>query len=157
MSSALIQEALDERLKLFSWSDPDTGEQVSAALAKNIAWSGVKFSSNPEVSWLRATLLETAPMTKYIGGSVLFTARGFYEIQCRRPERFGQYAARSLADAVAAHFFPTSGARLYLNARNTLIVQIEEQPAIDLIGVGADGGFIATAVRVRYFAQVPRA
>ncbi len=157
MSSALIQEALDERLRLFTWSDADTGETVSASLPANIAWSGVRFSPHPERSWLRPTLLETAPITKYIGGSVLFTARGFYEIQCRRPERFGQYAARALADAVATHFFPATGSNLYLNARNILIVQIEEQPAVELIGIGAEGGFIATAVRVRYFAQVPRA
>lgn len=157
MSSALIIEALDERLKLFSWTDPDTGETIDAATAKNVAWSGVKFAPSPETSWLRPTLLEVAPLTKYIGGSVLFTARGFYEIQCRRPERFGHYATRALADAVATHYFPATGANLYLDARSTLIVQVEEQPAIDAVGVGAEGGFIAAAVRVRYFAQVPRA
>lgn len=156
MSSALIHEALDEHLKTFSWTDSETGEVIDASLPKNIKWSGVAFSPNPETSWLRGTLLEVAPLTKFIGGDVLFTARGFYEIQCRRPERFGNYAARALADAVATHFFPATGSNLYLDARNTLIIQIEEQPAVEPVGIGPDGGFIAVAVRVRYFAQVSR-
>lgn len=155
-ADALILEAMDERLKLFSWTCPLTGEAVNAGLARNIQWSGVAFRPDPDVSYLRATLLPTAPITKFQGFPILVIKTGRYEVQCRRPERYGNIAALALAGAIARHFFPGSGKNLYLPTNGDLIVQIEKEPEIDMLGTSPEGGFVVAYASVRYFAQVPR-
>ena len=157
MEDALILEALDERLKLFSWTDPSTNEAVDAATAKNAQWSGVKFNPDPRVSYVRATLLSTAPLTRYRGFPLLSTKTGLYDVQCRRPEPFGNYGALALAGKIARHFFPANGENLYLpTSGGEMIVQIEEEPQVDILASSPEGGFVAASALVRYFAQVPR-
>ena len=153
----LIMEALDERLKTFAWTDPLTQETVDASLSRNIQWPGVKFRPDPEVSYLRPTFHKPLTLTNFRGHPVLSSRKGRYEIQCRRPQRFGDYAAVYLASAVARHFFPGTGENLYLaTSGNEMIIQIEEDPDVGLNGSNPESNFVVASCQVKYLAQVPR-
>lgn len=159
MSEALIEEAFDERLLLFSWTDPHTTELIDASVAANIDWSGqgVKFKPNVDVSYLRATLHRPITKTQFQGHPILSTKTGFYEVQCRRPKAYGNKSALMLAGAVARHFFPATGANLYLpTSGNEMIVQIEEDPEVEILASSPEGGFVAAAALIKYKTQVPR-
>ena len=150
-------EALDERLKTFAWTDPLTQELVDADLERNIQWSGSKFKPNPAVSYLRPTFHKPLTLSKFRGHPVLSHKIGRYEVQCRRPESFGDYSAIYLASMVARHFYPGNGEGLYLTTSDgSMIVQIEQDPEVGMTGVSPEGGFVVAAAQIKYLAQVPR-
>lgn len=148
--------ALDEHLQTFAWTDPLTGELIDGSLAKNVEWSGVRFKPDPEVSYLRPTFHKPRVFTNFRGHPVLSSRKGRYEIQCRRPARFGDHGAIALASAVARHFFPGSGANRYIaTAGDEMIIQIETDCEVELTGSNPEATFGVAACTVHYLAQVP--
>lgn len=149
-----IVDALNQRLKSFTWNDPDTGEAISGAddaTPRRIAWAGVEFAAAPRRSWLRPTYLPTAPESQLFGWPKRAVLRGMYVVDVFRPETWGEMAVFALADAVAAHF-GGAGSRAYLPAGDSL-VNIETEPAVDAARV--DGGWRTAPVRIEFFAHVP--
>lgn len=157
MSDGLIQRTLDAHLAAFSWTDPITGEIVDASDIGFVQWSGIRFKPNIRQSYLRPTFPGSKRTTHFQGDPILSHMFGGYEIQAWRPEQFGEIAAKDLADAIARHFFPGTGANLYLaTPDDEFIVQIENDPQTQRIPTSPEGGFEGASCRVNYFAQIPR-
>ena len=148
---AEVVRVLDDRLKAFRWTDPDTLEVIDASISSQMQWGSEEFTQ-PRGMYLRRTIIEPDTEPFYRLSKLRARVSGRYEVQGFRRRHDGEVAAIRLAGAISKHFYPSEGAVCYPDATAQFSVDLTQPPIVSLIPAKREGGrgHIAGSCQVIY-------
>lgn len=142
MSDQAIRNALNGRLATLSFTP------ISGTPALEFAWNPDTYSPTKGTPYVRPYYLSVSDVP--ISTNPIQTrAERIFNVHCQVDERQGEDEAWRLADAVSAHFFPTTGTTFDLTA-GSIFIQINRRPSPEPLITR--GGFSGVSVPVECFA-----